>query len=74
MVDVRQTERKRFQIHDGTFGLSLYERESAREALLDFFADRRRGELRTQIETDRETGDAFVIVDGTKYVAREVPE
>lgn len=72
MVDERH-QTKRFQIHDGTFGISLYERETGREALLDFFADRARGELRTQIETDPETGETFVIVDGTKYVAKELP-
>lgn len=67
MVDERKATR-RFQIHDGTFGLSLYERESAREALLDFFADRRRGELRTLIE-NAEDGSATVTVDGKTYTA-----
>ena len=68
MVDERQVRRK-YQIHDGTFGRALYERTSGREALLDYVADRVRGE--TVVQTD-EDGRAYVEMDGVRLTAREI--
>lgn len=57
----------KFQIRDESFGLALYEAESARDALYLFFADRVKGQLRPII---REDGDrASVVVDGMTYTA-----
>lgn len=63
---------RQFQVHDGTFGISLYERETAEDALLDFFADRARGQVRCDVTTDGDT--ASVTVDGVTYTARPVAE
>jgi hypothetical protein len=57
-----------FQIHDGTFGLSLYEASDAREALLSYFADRQKAALRTQVAAS-DDGTAKLTVDGVTYTA-----
>lgn len=58
----------RYQIRDETFGLALYDAETPRDALLAYFADRARGEIRPLVETD-DDGSATVSVDGTAYRA-----
>lgn len=60
--------KRQYQITDGTFGLSLYRKDTAVDALLDFLADRARGKYRQEITTDGDT--ASVEIDGQTYTAR----
>jgi len=61
-------KRMEFQIRDENFGLALYEAETARAALVEFFADRARGEVRPRI-AETAGGEAEIIVDGERYRA-----
>lgn len=61
---------KTFQIRDGEVGLALYDATSPSQALLDFVADRVRGELRIDVTTG-DDGSAEVVYNGTTY--RAVP-
>lgn len=59
---------RKFQIRDETFGLALYEAESARDALLDFVADHARGAARPNV-VDRDDGSAELVYAGVRYSA-----
>jgi hypothetical protein len=59
---------ERFQIRDDRFGLAIYEAATARDALVDFCADRARAAVRGEIQTD-DDGRATVTVDGQTFHA-----
>lgn len=61
---------KTFQIRDGSFGLALYEASTPEQALLDFVADRVRGELRAETSTGKD-GIVQIVYGGVTY--RAVP-
>jgi hypothetical protein len=50
----------RFQIRDDDFGLALVEADSAREALLQFYADKERGRIRPLVVEDGDGAQATV--------------
>jgi hypothetical protein len=63
----------RFQIRDADFGLALYDAENAREALLDFIADKERGAARLAVE-DVPDGEAALTWKGERYTTARVPD
>lgn len=58
----------KFQIRDDDFGLALVEAEDGREALLEFIADRVKGQVRATVE-ENVVGHAEVVYDGVRYRA-----
>lgn len=64
----------RFQIRDADNGLAVYYRESAREALYAFLADRVKGEVRGEIEEADDGSRAEVVYRGERLSAVRATE